>query len=246
MLLTVITICFNDIKGLRRTLKSVNRQVGVEELIEHIVIDGDSKDGTREYLASLNYNYVSEADKGIYDAFNKGINRSNGQYITFLNAGDEFSDNSAIKNYLSSIKRYGQDIIWFQNKHVTSDMRVLRKTVVSQEAMKYLKIMPPHQSCVYKKEIFSDNLYDIGFKIAGDYDWFIRNMDTFKRGRYVPIVTIDQFYGGVSNSGFGSIIKSNKEAYKTLINNQKIPLFWLAIKLIYKIVIRCRSQIFFY
>ena len=89
MLISIITICRNNLQGLKLTIESVKRQKGCPEY-EHIVIDGDSSDGTKEYLNLLKDEKIisiSEPDKGISDAFNKGISVSHGEYLLFLNTG---------------------------------------------------------------------------------------------------------------------------------------------------------------
>lgn len=95
--LTVITVCRNDLSGLKSTVDSVLRQKALGSLrIEHVVIDGNSDDGTKEWLAEMHEQgkvevYISEPDCGIYDAMNKGINRAHGAVLAFLNAGDTYT-----------------------------------------------------------------------------------------------------------------------------------------------------------
>src|SRR5690606_20733259 len=96
-LLTIITINLNNLEGLKTTIESVLSQTWQE--FEYIVIDGGSTDGGKEYIESqkthLNY-WVSEPDKGIYNAMNKGILKSSGKYLLFLNSGDHLYDNQSL------------------------------------------------------------------------------------------------------------------------------------------------------
>ncbi|MCR8898996.1 glycosyltransferase [Gordonia sp. GONU] len=96
--ISVITVVFNNLDGLRCTSASIERQAGVN--LEHIVVDGASTDGTREWLDSYNPPFtvkkISEPDAGIYDAMDKGIRLAQGRYIQFLNSGDCFSDDGAL------------------------------------------------------------------------------------------------------------------------------------------------------
>ena len=100
ILFSIITVTYNNSKGLVKTVESISQQIG--ELHEHIVIDGDSKDETKRYLKSLNkdyLNWISEPDKGIYDAMNKGLKLMKGKWVIFMNAGDTFSDKSTLKKF---------------------------------------------------------------------------------------------------------------------------------------------------
>jgi glycosyltransferase involved in cell wall biosynthesis len=89
MILSVISICYNNLNGLKKTLESFKNHPHLKD-IEFVIIDGNSTDGTKDFLKTqtLTQNYLSEPDKGIYNAMNKGLWRSKGQYIWFLNSGD--------------------------------------------------------------------------------------------------------------------------------------------------------------
>ena len=98
--LTVITICYNDIEGLKATAKSMSQILKLN--IEWVIIDGGSQDGTRQIIKDLGATQVvSEADDGIYDAMNKGLMLSNGEYVMFLNSGDVLRSASAIELLLN-------------------------------------------------------------------------------------------------------------------------------------------------
>ena len=101
MKLSVITICYNDRNGLLKTLESVKSQSSHD--FQYIVIDGASKDGSAdlltEYASVIDYS-VSESDKGIYNAMNKGIREAKGEYCLFMNAGDTFYANDTVEKAL--------------------------------------------------------------------------------------------------------------------------------------------------
>jgi len=110
--ISVITVCFNSLEILKKTMQSVETQTYTN--IEYIVIDGNSTDGTPEYLKNYNgklTKYVSESDKGIYDAMNKGVNMSEGDYVIFLNAGDLFAENLTLEKIFDG-KTYDSDVIY--------------------------------------------------------------------------------------------------------------------------------------
>lgn len=105
--ITVITICFNDLVGLQRTVSSVDTQSFGEW--EHIIVDGGSRDGTQEWLQSLNIArgkraWISESDRGIYDAMNKGLAQATGDFLIILNSGDTLAHAHVLDTYIESFK----------------------------------------------------------------------------------------------------------------------------------------------
>ncbi|MFZ3274524.1 MAG: glycosyltransferase, partial [Lutibacter sp.] len=112
MLLSIITINFNNLEGLKKTMASVLGQTWKE--FEYIIIDGGSTDGSAAYIESqsqhLNY-WVSESDKGIYNAMNKGIKVAHGEYLLFLNSGDEFYDLEVLEKNNAAI--HTEDFVYF-------------------------------------------------------------------------------------------------------------------------------------
>lgn len=243
MKLTIITITKNNIDELKLTINSVKAQNTEKYLYEHLIIDGNSTDGTVIFLKSQKLTFISEEDNGIYDAFNKGVKNSSGTYITFLNSGDVFANPNVINCYLNSVKSK-KNIYWFNNIHLNSAGNKIRTTIVPRWAVKFLKIMPPHQSTLIRRGLFQNNFYDTSFKISGDYDFFLKNYNDFTRGTFININTIHQFIGGVSNNGVYSLINGNKEAYYSLKKYSNFPVFFLLIKLLYKFLLRCKNLIF--
>lgn len=122
--ISIITVCYNDLVSLKRTLTSVQNLEG-KVSFEHLIVDGGSKDGTVEFLNTLNrknFTFISEPDDGIFDAFNKGISLSKGKWVHFLNAGDVYQDASTLTfcdidpkfTFLCYpvLKRKKKDFIW--------------------------------------------------------------------------------------------------------------------------------------
>lgn len=243
MNLTIVTITKNNLQDLKKTIKSVELQNTPRDLFEHLIIDGNSQDGTVPFLKETKKFFISEEDSGIYDAFNKGIRNSHGDYIAFLNSGDVFADFEVINSYLNAIDSK-KLIYWFNNVHMNSSGKIIRKTIVPKWAVTKLKIMPPHQSTLICRSFFNNNYYDSSLRIAGDYDFFLKNYKVFLEGNYINAVTINQFTGGISNNGFKSILKGNKEAYSSLRKYTKYPLFYMFLKLTYKFFLRCKNLIF--
>ena len=99
---SIITICFNNLEELKYTYKTIKDQ-GFSDF-EWIVVDGNSQDGTKEWLEKVNANkWVSEKDKGIYDAMNKGIEMATGEYLVFMNSGDGFYSDSVLQQVSEKI-----------------------------------------------------------------------------------------------------------------------------------------------
>lgn len=243
MILTIITITKNNLRELKLTIESIQTQENLCCEINHIVIDGNSNDGTVEFLKSNNINFISESDRGIYDAFNKGLKIAKGDFISFLNSGDVYFDSTSLNKIIENLD-IQLDVIWFKNEHKLKD-KVLRVTKVPEWACRNFKIMPPHQATFLNAKSFKNRFYDINYRIAGDYDFFLKNLNLFRNGNFINKIVVTQYYGGISNSGIKSILKGNIEAYRSLKNNSKFPLFFLILKLSYKVYLRC-IRTFFY
>ncbi len=185
MKLSIITINFNDVEGLQRTLDSVRRQTYKE--FEQIIVDGASTDGSVDVIRSnvqklegCKVRWVSEADKGVYDAQNKGIEMATGEYCFFLNAGDVFcSENVLERIFETKDKRqkikdaeiiYGNEPVVEKGKQVGYCKGVENPTFLDL----YNSCMK-HQATFIRRELFERfGLYDINLRIVADWEWFLR------------------------------------------------------------------------
>lgn len=171
---SIITVCLNAKDGLKRTLHSIEQQIF--DNFEWIIVDGGSTDGTVDIVRDhpcVNH-LISEPDEGIYDAMNKGIKISSGEYLLFLNAGDWLYN----KKTLSDVEEHLKTDIVTGNLAVIDNSGVisLRKYDACKIDKKYLynKTLP-HQSTFIKKNLFYEyGLYCNEFKIKGDHDFFAR------------------------------------------------------------------------
>jgi glycosyltransferase involved in cell wall biosynthesis len=215
--ISVITISYNNKEGLEKTLKSVTSQDYKD--FEYIVIDGGSNDGSKEilekYSDKINY-WVSEPDKGIYNAMNKGIEAAKGEYLLFLNSGDELFSNTIIAEILPELD--GADIISGDLNIVEADGRswvnrnpeIIRFRVLCQYTIL-------HPCTFIKKECFEKiGYYDEDLKIVADWKWFLLGLGkynlTYKKIKEIPTV----FYAdGIS---------SKKENRKQLMEERKTTL----------------------
>lgn len=182
--ISVVTVCYNAVDCIEQTMLSVLDQTYHD--IEYIIIDGGSTDGTvdiiKKYADRLAY-WISEPDKGIYDAMNKGIAVATGDYINFMNAGDTFRDQSSIYTYVDVIKPeseiiYGDVIIKYHSRFQ------YRKPLWLDHLSECLPFC--HQSVIVKTGLLRDRQFDTSYRILGDYDFFY---SCYKRGlcfQYIP------------------------------------------------------------
>ena len=172
---SIITVCLDDRGGLERTAKSL---IGQEyQNFQWIVIDGGSTDGTREYLQDNTRvdSFVSEKDKGIYDAMNKGIGHATGEYCLFLNAGDYLCDGAVLG---AVYKAQGCDLLiggvleYYPEEQVHVRKR-FDSLGIGRRSLYYRTL--PHSNTFIKKNLFDKyGLYDTEFKLYGDHDFFAR------------------------------------------------------------------------
>jgi glycosyltransferase involved in cell wall biosynthesis len=175
-LLSIITINFNNRVGLEKTINSVKNQTN--RSFEYIIIDGGSTDGSikiiEDNLNVINY-WVSEKDKGVYNAMNKGIRAATGDYLLFLNSGDYFYDSSALTKVLNYPLQ--EDIIYGDLYLEGSEVLTLKNypsKVTFNYFFSYLESLP-HPSSLIKKSLFSRvGLYNEEFLIISDWEFWLK------------------------------------------------------------------------
>ena len=202
---------------MERTIHSVFQQDFKD--FEFIVIDGGSTDGGKELIESNKQHFsyrVSEADTGIYNAMNKGIAQAKGEYVFFLNSGDEFVNSKALQSIAQNLS--GEDIIYFNINQVDESNQVKLKQVPGELSFSYLyHDLPPHQSTFIKKKLFNDyGNYDESLKIVADWKFLIlvllKHNATYK---HVDKVFTNFYLGGVS---------SNSESFKLMQAEREVVL----------------------
>jgi len=242
--LSIITITYQAEAYIERTLKSVFEQ-GCAEEIDYIVVDGASKDRTlaiiEAYKAQINQ-LISEKDKGIYDAMNKGMQMAKGDYILFLNAGDTFASSSTLKNILRELEE-NPDVLYGEAVFVNNDGQSLglRSEVTPHRLPTNLTwqnfrygMLVCHQAFIAKRSLAP--LFDLHYRLSSDINWEIQ---VLKKSQHIlksasPICTY--LMGGASVQ---NLKRSWEERYQVLRSH-----FGFLPNLINHLVIIARGLIF--
>ena len=199
--LSVITINYNNLEGLKKTIESVFSQTCKE--FEYLIIDGGSTDGSVAYIESksdaIDY-WISEPDKGIYNAMNKGIELATGEYILFINSGDHLFSNKVVKSAEKYLQSY--DVIYFNLQIISEDNRF--KIHSLPDKLKFSDFFIdswPHPSTFTKRELFDKvGLYDENLKIFSDWKFMILALFKYQCSYLKVDKILSTFYlGGISS-----------------------------------------------
>lgn len=220
---SVITMTYNDRSHLEKCAAQVLKQD--YENLEYIIVDGGSTDGTQELLAELRerdpakVTYVSEPDKGLYDALNKGICMASGDIVGLM--CDEFADAGVISRMVSVMEREKTDGV-HGNINYVSGGKVIRHWRMGKGNIR-TGWMPGHPTLYLKKEVYETyGLYKTNYKIAADYEFMIRILKDKKvKLSYMDEVLVHMFHGEESTStgSFSSYMRSLKEGHRALKDN---------------------------
>jgi glycosyltransferase involved in cell wall biosynthesis len=215
MKVSVITVCFNADSVIASCLESVANQSYPE--IEHIIIDAGSTDGTiqtiRRYphIAIL----VSEPDRGIYNAMNKGISRATGEFLVFLNADDLFASPDALEVAMSEVKRLPDADVIYGGLHVREQdgsSHIFRPPSPEMAAEFMVCGCLPHQATLARRSVFArTNGFDERYQIHADYDWYLKVL----ADPQIKIHRIECVLGSYFESGISSnLALGQPEAYR--------------------------------
>lgn len=208
--ISIVTAVYNGASSLEKTIESVARQLGRE--VEYVVIDGGSTDGTVDIIrkhSDVVACWVSEPDKGIYDAWNKGIRHARGDYISFVGADDVVHEDYA-RAYLDAVKSR-PDVDYWCSKVVfdTSSPRIIGKPWKWSEFRRYMSVA--HVGSLHSRHLYENfGLYDTSFRIVGDYEFLLRPAERLRAG-YIDTVTVTMGAGGISNKhAFAALAETRK------------------------------------
>lgn len=222
MKISIITVCYNSECTIESTLKSVANQSYSD--IEHVIIDGASKDGTLDIISRFNSVsvLVSEPDKGIYDAMNKGFSLATGDVIGTLNADDFYIDESVLSDVAiifsdNSVDACFADLVYVKQDD-TDDIVRYWKSEAYKPGLFKSGWMPAHPTFFVRKSVYEKlGVFDLNYKIAADFELLFRLIEKNEiRTAYLPRVVIKMRLGGTTNKSLNNINIQNKEIIQIL------------------------------
>ena len=234
MKVTVVTAVLNDAGHIEQTILSVISQTDIE--IEYIIVDGGSKDGTLELIGKYKDKislFISEPDRGVYDAMNKGIKYSTGDFVYFLNSGDVLLNPSILsKIKLEELKErnaiiYGNVVVAYGNIEALEKPRPFFNS-----KMKFKGIGICHQSMFFPGELIRNEKYDLSYNIAADYDLAYRLWRKGTEFLYKDITIAKYDWGkGISSNPYKLLDVYRENA--RVCHQQLNPLYWAKMVLEY-------------
>lgn len=222
-MISVITINLNELKG----LKQISKLLESYHEVEWIVIDGESNDGSQEFIRSNKSisKYKIERDQGIYDAMNKGINLFTNDYAIFLNSGDKLIN---IEKLISLLKTEKSEIIFFDSKKRYKYMDYYR----SAKDIDFIEYGMPaiHQSIVYSKTLLKDTPFDTSYKISSDYAQIatIYNKNPISKKINIPISVFES--GGISTIKSNVVYKECQRVQREILKISEFKIFFYNIR----------------
>ena len=215
--LSVITVVYNNVKHIERTLKSVINQTYSD--IEFIVIDGASTDGTlniiEKYRSDIDI-LISEPDKGIYDAMNKGLKIASGEYVIFMNSGDEFYGNTTVEQVFKTSAfadiYYGETEMLDENLMNQGRRRHKAPQQLQLKSFQF-GMSVSHQAIIIKKSIVKN--YDSKYQLSADIDWILDAITKAQKIVNTQLVIAKYLMGGMSKKRH---LQSLKERYQIFKN----------------------------
>lgn len=237
MKISIITISYNAKDTIEKTLTSVEGQS--YKNIEHIIIDGGSKDNTLAICNSFPHisKIISEPDNGVYDAFNKGLKFATGDAVGFLNADDVFYSEHSVQEIADAFLINETDIVYGNLDYVNENGKVIRNWISKPYNKGLVKKawMPAHPTFYCRKEIYESlGGYNDSFKIGGDFELCLRFLEKNKvRSFYIDKKLVKMLIGGISNSGLKSKLTIYKEELRAFkLNKIEVnPVFLFFYKL---------------
>lgn len=217
-LFSIITVTYNAANTLPRTMHSVDEQTC--RLYEHIIVDGASKDSTvtlAEQSSNPLRTILSEPDRGIYHAMNKGISLAKGDYLIFLNAGDKFHSPSTLQHFADAILAndypgiaYGQTVLVDDNGKELGPRHLIAPSDLTLNSFKDGMVVC-HQAMAVLRRIAS--FYNLNYRFSADYEWGILCLQHSRHNVYVDEIVVDYLSEGMTTANHR---KSLKERFKIM------------------------------
>lgn len=226
MLLSVVTVAFRNYEGVVKTWRSLAHLAGDPSLtFEWIVVDGGSNDGTAEFLEKRNgqyqLRYVSEPDKGLYDAMNKGIRMANGKFVLFLNSGDSF--HPEVAQFVRQLRGQNDDAMFLGDAMLDfGDGHQVRRSAKRGWYI-YHSLPASHQAIFFPVDGLKRHPYDLQYKVSSDYALaasLYKSGYAFKR---IKGLVSEFSMGGVSTSNNMELCRDAKNVQRKIL---RVPGFW--------------------
>ena len=211
---SIITVTYNAGKVLEDTILSVISQT--YRNVEYIIVDGGSKDNTLEIIDKYSKHIskmVSEPDKGLYDAMNKGIRMATGDYLCFLNAGDKFHEKETLQQIAETLKDKDlPDVIYGETAIVDETGKFLHmRRLSTPERLNWKSfkqgMLVCHQAFLAKRELALKYPYDMQYRFSADFDWCIRIMKEAKCLHNTRLTLIDYLNEGMTTRNHKASLK---------------------------------------
>jgi len=226
MKISIITVVYNNVTTIEDTLLSVASQTHPD--IEHVVVDGVSTDGTLAVIKRHQdkiATFISEPDRGIYDAMNKGIGMATGEVLGFLNADDVYADQTVLQQVSEVFDRPDvdacyADLVYVSQTNLEQPVRYWKSENYT-EGLFRKGWMPAHPTFFVRRKIYEKyGGFDLNFRRQSDFDLTMRFLDVHKiKSVYVPRLFVKMRMGGMSNRSISGVVKGNWEAYRACKKN---------------------------
>ena len=243
MKISIITVCYNSAETVRDTIESVIGQTHKE--VEYIIVDGASKDATMDIVgeySSCIAKIISEPDKGIYDAMNKGIQAATGDFVGILNSDDVFAHERVLEDLSQFIEANPNldatyaDLVFVRRNELESVTRQYSSKGFAPWKIRF-GFMVPHPTFYARRELFERNgRYQLGYRVSADFELMARFFKAGINTARHPSVMIKMREGGISTTGFWWRIHQNMEIVRACrANGIYTNLSFVALKLPFKL-----------
>ncbi len=232
MKITLITVCYNSEKTIKDTLESVLKQT--YENYEYLIIDGKSKDNTLKIVENYKKKFegkmhiVSEKDKGLYDAMNKGVHLATGDIIGILNSDDVLANENVFQKIMERFQNTNCDAVYGDLLFKDENLENPTRNFIAHKYTKHFGWHPPHPTLYLKKEIYKEvGDFNIDYRICADLDFMIRIIKKDYKIEYIKEYIVVMRSGGISTDGLKGYAKNFKEANIVLKNNKVKGYFFI-------------------
>lgn len=228
MKISIVTVVYNNPLVGDALCSILSQRLNPGDELELVVIDGGSTDGTLDVIERFRGRlgaFVSERDKGIYDAMNKGLQRATGEVIGTLNADDLYQDDLVLAAVLEAFRMGKAQVVYGDLVYVRGDdpSKVLRywKSMPYVDGLYNWGWMPPHPTFFVRRQVYEQHgNFDLAFSLASDFELTMRFLaKAHVRSHYIPKVFVRMRMGGATNNSIRNIVKGNLESYRACKKN---------------------------